>query len=67
MGLFKWLDERTKKLGIWDIKLMAGGMICIAFIVAKIIPQVLGLDLVWYIVIFVILMVRPYYAFLIKK
>ncbi len=66
MGLLKNMDDRAKRLGLLDIKLIAGAMIFLGFIIAKLVPQILNISFGLCIGIFVLLLIKPYYTFLKK-
>lgn len=67
MGLFKWANEKVKKLTFVDVKLVAFIGICIGLILAKLIPDVLNLSLWWFVAIGVLFLLRVYYVILFKK
>lgn len=67
MGLYKYFDERAKMLGIVDLKLVQGGMIFFTLIIVSLFPQILNIDIGWFIALFVLCIVRPLYVFFLKK
>ena len=67
MGLFKWANEKVKKLTFVDVKLVAFVGICIGLILAKLIPDVLRLSIWWFVAIGVLFLLRVYYVILFKK
>ncbi len=67
MGLFKWANEKVKKLNFVDVKLVAFAGICIGLILAKLIPDVLNINIWWFIIIGALCLLRVYYVILFKK
>ncbi len=67
MILIRFFNERVKRLTIWDIELAQGGAMVIALIAAKLIPDILRLDYLWYVLFIVVLGVRPVYVFFLRK
>jgi len=67
MSLIKWADDKTKKLGIWDTKLVALAGICIGLILAILIPAIVNVSIWWYIIIGILCLIRVYYVILFKK
>lgn len=67
MGLFGWMDERVKKLSIWDVKLAQGAAMFIALIIAKLVPRIMTVNLWWFVVLAAVCAIRPVYAFFLRK
>lgn len=67
MGLFKWANEKVKKLTFIDVKLVAFVGICFGLILAKLIPSILNINIWWFIVIAVLFLSRVYYVMFFKK
>ena len=67
MGLYRYFNERAKTLGIVDLKLVQSGMIFFTLIIVKMIPQIMNIDIGWFIALFVLCIARPFYAFFFKK
>ena len=67
MGLFKWANEKVKKLSFIDVKLVAFVGICIGLILAKLSPCVLDINIWWFVVIGALLLLKVYYVILFKK
>ena len=67
MGLFKWANEKVKKLTFIDIKLLAIGSICIGIILVELIPDVLNISIWWLVGIAILCFLRVYYVILFKK
>ncbi len=67
MSLIRFFNERVRRLTIWDIKLAQGCAMLLAIIIIKLIPDILRIDLTWFIVLTIILAIRPVYAFFLKR
>ncbi len=63
MGLFGWMDERVKRLRIWDVKLAQGAAMFIALIIAKLVPQLMTVSIWWFVVLAALCAIRPVYVF----
>ncbi len=67
MGLFKWANEKVKKLTWLDAKLIAFAGICIGLVLAKLLPGILNISAWWFIAIGALFMLRVGYVILLKK
>ncbi|MFH2037066.1 MAG: hypothetical protein ABIJ45_11730 [Candidatus Zixiibacteriota bacterium] len=67
MFIIKFFDDRVKKLGIIDLKLLQGAVICVGIILVKIFPDILKINISWFIIAAILLILKPMYAFFIKK
>jgi len=67
MSLFKWANDKVKKLTFIDIKLVALTGICIGLILAILIPAIINISVWWYAIIGVLCLIRIYYIILFKK
>jgi len=67
MGLFKWANEKVKKLTFIDVKLVAFAGICVGLIAAKLAPGILSISIWWFVAIGVLLLLWVYYVILFKK
>ena len=67
MGFWENMEKRVKKLGIWYVKLAGLAGMAIGLIIAKIFPQLMNLDIWWFIVLYVIFIAKPFYVIWIKK
>lgn len=67
MSLIRFFNERVRRLTIWDVKLAQGCAMLLAVIIIKLIPDILRVDMAWFIVLVIILAIRPMYAFFIKR
>ena len=67
MGILENMNNRVKKFGILDLKLAGGTAMFMAFIVAKLIPQIMDINIWWFVALSVICVIKPFYVFFIKK
>lgn len=63
MGLFNWMDERVKRFGIWEMKLSQAAAMCFAFIIAKLVPQIMTVSVWWFVLLAVLCAIRPISVF----
>ena len=67
MTLQKWMKKKMKKIDWLDIKLSQLGMAAFILMIAKLWPPLLSLDWYWYLIIAIILVLKPAYDALIKE
>ena len=67
MGIVENMNQRVKKLSIFDFKLAQGATIFFVLVVVKLIPQITDLNIWWYAALSVIFIIRPLYVFWLKK
>jgi hypothetical protein len=67
MGLLENMTKRAKKFSILDLKLAQGATMFVALIVVKLIPQIMDINIRWFVVLLVICAIKPLYVFWIKK
>jgi len=56
---FAWADNAVKKLGWVDVKLLGLIGILIGFILMKLFPGILSINIWWWIIIAIILYIKP--------
>lgn len=61
------MNERVRKLNIFDIKLIQGCAMFAVLIIVKLIPQIMTINIWWFVVLLVLCAIRPLYVFYIKK
>ena len=66
MSLLKDMNERAKNFKIWDIKLAQGAAMCVMLIIVKLIPQILEISIWWFVVLAILLGIKPMCSFLRK-
>ena len=67
MGFISNMNQRVKKLNIFDVKLAQGAAMCVMLIIAKLIPQIMEISIWWFVVLLVLCGIRPMYTFFIKQ
>jgi len=67
MKIIQDMNERVRKLNIFDIKLVQGCAMFMVLIIVKLIPQIMTINIWWFVVLLVICAIRPLYVFCIKK
>ena len=67
MNLFKWANQGVQKFSWLDVKFVAWSGICIGIILVKILPQVLKLNVWYFIVLGTTCLIRPYYLIFTSK
>ncbi|NOR18271.1 hypothetical protein GQ543_11270 [candidate division WOR-3 bacterium] len=67
MKIIQDMNERVRKLNIFDIKLVQGCAMFAVLIIVKLIPQIMTINIWWFVVLLVICAIRPLYVFCIKK
>lgn len=61
------MSKRAKKFSIIDIKLAQWAAMFVVLIVVKLIPQIMDINIWWFVVLLVICAIKPLYVFWIKK
>lgn len=67
MGIWENMNKRVKKFSILDVGFFKMAVIFGALIVAKLIPQIMDINIWWFVVLLVICIIKPLYVFYIKK
>jgi hypothetical protein len=67
MGLIQLANERVRKLTIVDLKLLQFTAVFVALIIVKLIPQIMEINIWWFVVLAIIFGLRPVYVFCFKK
>ncbi|MEW5924977.1 MAG: hypothetical protein AB1746_13415 [Candidatus Zixiibacteriota bacterium] len=62
-----YFNERSGRCTSYDIKLLQGIGIMLGLILAKLAPGLLNISIWWFIGVMIILIVRPFYLFFIRK
>ena len=67
MRIIRYFNDRVKRLTIFDVKLAQLCAIFVALILVKLIPQIMDIDIRWFVALLVLCAIRPLYAFFLKK
>jgi len=59
MSYKKWAEGKMKKMDVYDMKLIKWSVAAFTLMIAKLWPEVLGLDWYWYALLGVLFMWRP--------
>lgn len=62
MRIIGFFNERVKRFSIFDIKMIQIFMFCFALIIAKLIPQILDINIWWYVGFMFLFMIHPLYV-----
>lgn len=63
MGLFEEMTQRVKKFDIIDVKLAQAVAMFLALIIAKLIPDIMDVNIWWFVVLLIICAIKPFYVF----
>lgn len=63
MKLWMFFDERARRIGILDTKLVQGAAMCLAVVIVKLFPGILNVGIGWFIGLAVLLAIRPMRTF----
>ena len=67
MSLLENMNQRIKKFGIIDEKLAQAAAIFFALIIVKLRPEIMDINIWWFVLLLILCAVKPLYVFYIKK
>ena len=67
MKIIAFFNGRVKRLNIFDIKLVQLCAMCVILILARLIPQILEINVGWLVILLVLCAIRPMYVFFFKR
>ncbi|MCM2273066.1 MAG: hypothetical protein NDJ18_10995 [candidate division Zixibacteria bacterium] len=67
MTLTEFFKARTARLNMLDIKLAQGAAMCVMVIIIKLFPDILQIEMWWFVLVAALLELRPLYVFFLKK
>jgi hypothetical protein len=67
MSFFSEMNARVKRFGIVDLKLAQFIGIFAALIIAKLVPQIMDISIWWFIILLVLVSIRPLYILLTRS
>ncbi len=67
MGLLEDMDKRVKKFSIIDVTLAQGAAMFFVLIITKLIPDIMDLSIWWFVGLFVLCGIKPFYVFWVKE
>lgn len=66
MKIIRFFNDRVKRLNLFDLKLSQGIGIFAALILAKIFPEITGIEIWWLVAGMILCMIRPLYVLFLK-
>lgn len=66
MSLLEEMTRRVKRFDIIDVKLAQVVAMFLALIIAKLIPEVMDINIWWFVVLLIICAIKPFYVFWFK-
>ena len=67
MGLFEEMTQRVKKFDIIDVKLAQVAAMFSTLIIAKLIPDIMDVNIWWFVAFLIICAAKPFYVFWFKE
>jgi len=67
MELIDAMNQRVKKLSLFDLQLVKVGNWFFALIIVKIIPEIMNVNAAWFVVLLVLCSIKPFYVAWIKN
>lgn len=67
MGFLEDMTRRVRRFDIIDVKLAQGAAMFFALIIAKLIPQIMSINVWWFVALLVACAIKPFYVFWLKK
>jgi hypothetical protein len=67
MGFIGRMDQRARKLSAFDLKLVQGVAVFFALIIATLIPQIMDIDIWWFVGLGILCAIKPCYVFWFKR
>ncbi|MBN1163624.1 MAG: hypothetical protein JXB45_03520 [Candidatus Krumholzibacteriota bacterium] len=61
--IWDFFDERARRLGILDTKLAQGAAIFLTLIIIKLIPQIMHVNIWWFVILAVLSAIKPLCTF----
>ena len=67
MTIWSYLDDRARRLGILDTKLAQGASMFFALTLAKLIPQIMDVNIRWFVILALLFAIKPFVTFFVQK
>lgn len=67
MNTIDKVNQRISRLSLLDIKLAQGCAIFLTLILAKLIPEIMSINMWWFIGLLFLCAIKPVYAFFIRR
>ena len=65
--LYDWFNRRAKRLSVLDIKLAQGCAIFLTLIVVTLAPEILRVNIWWWVLLLGLCAIKPVYVFFVKQ
>ncbi len=66
MEFIEKMNQRVKKLNFFDVQLIKWSSIFFAFFIAKLIPEIMNVNIVWFLMLWILCIIKPFYVAWIK-
>ena len=67
MGFLEDMTRRVRRLDIIDVKLAQSVSFFLALVIAKLIPDIMDINIWWFVVLLVLCAIKPVYVFWFKE
>ncbi len=67
MRFLENMNDRVKKLSIFDMKLVQISAMLVILIIVKLVPQIMSINIWWFVILLILCAIRPLYIFYVKK
>ena len=67
MGFIEAMNQRVKKLSFFDIQVVKAGNWFFALILVKLIPEIMNVNIGWFVVLLLLCAIKPFYVVWIKE
>ena len=67
MGLLEDMTRRVRRFDIFDVKLAQGAAMFSTLIIAKLIPDIMDVNIWWFVALLIICAAKPFYVFWFKE
>jgi hypothetical protein len=67
MGLLRYMNQRVKNFGIFDLNLSQAAAVFVALAIVKFMPQVMTLSIWWFVALAILFGFRPVVTFFVSE
>jgi len=61
--MWKYFDERAKRMGIVDTKLVQAAAVFFALVIVKLVPQIMNVNIWWFVGLTILCAIKPVITF----
>jgi hypothetical protein len=61
------VNRRIRKLSLLDVKLAQGCAIFLTLIIVKLVPEILSINMWWFVGLLILCAIKPMYAFFVRN